>query len=220
MKYRKFIAYFLMLSSVVFIPYGYAASDNSHGFLYNFFVPRPDNRPWSVMGYFGRTAEQQLGHVMFEGQFASAGESVISAELARTLYKTWWFKLQFAGNFAVRIADKCRYHDSYPIAEGDIYFMGRATTFPWSDYIDTTVAVGEGLSLASRPPFPEEGVTADDSKSYLNFMAFEITLGLPSHREWELVFRLHHRCAAWGTFAPGDYHAGSNNVGIGIRYFF
>ena len=189
------------------------------GFWWNFIRPQPDARPWSLLFYWGRTQEQQLGHVI---QFddTSAEESVYSIELSRTLYKNWWFKFQFAGNLAARFASPSRYPNAYPIPEADMYVVARITRFPWSKFVDTTFAVGEGLSVTAQVPFPEMGVTADNSKRYLNFMTFEITVALPSHPEWQLVGRIHHRCAAWGTFAPDDYHAGSNTVGLGIRYYF
>jgi hypothetical protein len=158
---------------------------------------------------------------LLSGQYNSAHEVVYSGELAYTIYKTFWSKLQLAGNIALRDADKEHYPSTHLVTEFDPYLMFRFTEFPWNNYIVTTLGIGEGISFASRTPYPEEtGVTSNSSQPILDFMAFELTFAAPSNPALQLALRIHHRSGAYGVFRPLSDHAGSNTIGIGIRYDF
>lgn len=177
---------------------------------------------WSVLFYVGGTAKQSLGDMLLGG-YTPAGESIFSTELAYTLAPTNRLygaleplvdAVQVAGNFALRND----YKDSGLVEEGDVYFMLRHTQFPWNNYVTTTVAAGEGVSYATAVPYVENGITSDSSERFLNFLVFEVTFALPSYPRLQLVARIHHRSSAYGLYADG--HAGSNNEGLGIRYYF
>jgi hypothetical protein len=93
--------------------------------------------------------------------------------------------------------------------------------FPWRDYVPTAMAIGDGLSYT--PVYPRYECDYGASKGepleshLLNFFFLEVSFGL-SHG-LELMVRLHHRCTAWGLFAPQS-NAGSNFPSIGLRYTF
>lgn len=180
----------------------------------------PDEYPWSALIYSGTTGKQSIADIL-GGQYQSAHETVYATELAYTVYKTFWSKLQLAGNIAVRDADKDSYPDAHMVEEFNPYLMFRVTEFPWNNFISTTIGVGEGISFATRTPYPEAaGVTADNSQAVLDYMAFEVTFAMPSNPNLQFVTRIHHRSGAYGVFRPLNDHAGSNNIGIGIRYDF
>jgi hypothetical protein len=177
------------------------------------FRPQYVDRPWSVLLYAGITAYENIGEVI-TFHITPTGESIYSAELAYIFYRNLFSEFQVAVNGAMRFAS-----GENPVPEFDVYIMYRLIKFPWSKYIDTTMAVGEGLSYAASIPYSEQKKDVN-SEELLDFLTFELTLGLPSHPEWQLVGRIHHRSGMYGIFAPRSYHAGSNAAGLGIRYFF
>jgi hypothetical protein len=187
-----------------------------------------NDRQWSVMAYYGVTAKQELSQLI-KFNYSSAGENLYSAELAYALAKTnpvtrffnYLFinKIQLAGNMVVRNDYKSPDHKWLP--EFDLYIMARRTHFPWDNYLKTSIAVGEGLSYALRRIYVENNGTAGNvSPRLLNFLVFELTFGLPKYPHWELVARIHHRSACYGTFYPDGNNSGSNDIGIGLRYYF
>lgn len=106
--------------------------------------------------------------------------------------------------------------------EWNLFFTLRWLPFPWDRHLDTSVAVGEGLSYATRVPAVERdlhgevvGLDSPTSK-LLNYLMLEVAFGLPSHPRWDLNVRLHHRSGAFGLF--NDVHGGSNTVCVGLRY--
>ena len=92
----------------------------------------------------------------------------------------------------------------------------RWITFPWDRHIDTSAAVGLGLSYATElPEFEVQDNGA--SNQWLAYMLVELTARLPSIPNWQLVVRVHHRSAAFGVFEE-NVKGGSNGVGIGFKY--
>lgn len=85
---------------------------------------------------------------------------------------------------------------------------------PWSDAMNSTAAVGLGLSYASRVPLAEATLINNSSEKLLTYWHLELTLG-PKNRPWQASVRMHHRSTAYGVF--GD-EGGSNAVTLGVRY--
>lgn len=96
-------------------------------------------------------------------------------------------------------------------------FALRWPSFPWDRWVDTSVAVGEGLSYATRRPPLEEELHEHQAR-LLNYLLFEFTFALPDVPEWSLAARIHHRSGAWGTF--DGVKGGSNFWGMGLRHIF
>jgi len=89
----------------------------------------------------------------------------------------------------------------------------RWTLFPWDRFVDTSIAVGEGLSYAtSRPRIENRGEAA----RLLNYLMFEMELTPLQDSPWSLVGRIHHRSGVFGIF--GGVRGGSNFIMIGVRY--
>ena len=92
----------------------------------------------------------------------------------------------------------------------------RWITFPWNRYLDTSVAIGGGLSVTSEVPVLEK---RDPNNSHaatlLHYMLFEAAVGLPNSN-WSIVARVHHRSGIFGLFS----HSGSNLLSAGLRYRF
>ena len=91
--------------------------------------------------------------------------------------------------------------------------------FPWNDYVRTTVAVSTGLNYATDVPLYEKLRTKGSGSQLLHFLAPELTLGLPSVPDLDLVLRFHHRSG--GDFAIFNHTSGGAQYGTaGLRYRF
>jgi hypothetical protein len=93
----------------------------------------------------------------------------------------------------------------------------RWLTFPWNNYIDTTLAIGDGLSYVTHTPEIEEEIHGKTSP-LLNYLMLELTFALPKTPRWDLVLRLHHRSGIFGLF--DGIEGASNALGIGLKYRF
>lgn len=87
--------------------------------------------------------------------------------------------------------------------------------FPWDEELDTSFAVGEGLSWASSVPQREKR-SDRGSAQLLNYVLFDVSVSPWKRKRWEGFFRVHHRSGVFGTFS--DVYGASNLVGFGIRY--
>ena len=93
--------------------------------------------------------------------------------------------------------------------------IGRWHAFPWDKYVDTSLAVGDGLSCYTEISKVEKD-DDDDAQKTLNYLLFELALGLPQYPRWDLVVRIHHRSSVFGLYGAG----GSNYVTGGIKFSF
>lgn len=91
----------------------------------------------------------------------------------------------------------------------------RWSRLPWSETLDSSVAFGIGLSLATETPALEVANEGDSSKAMVYWM-IEVESETPVEN-WRLVGRLHHRSPAYGLF--GD-DGGSNALVLGLRRRF
>lgn len=179
-----------------------------------------NQHPWSLMYYYGQTVSNPL-ITIFYGEYKHWPEHIQSAELNYTLNENNAFRrffspvvsvVQVNANLTQRKGD----HEN-TIYEFDPYFNIRWVNLPWNHYVDTSFAIGEGISYASSYPYIEKR-NNDNAKRLLNYLMFEATFAAPSHPEWQVLARIHHRSGAFGLYHAGN--SGSNDVGLGIRYFF
>lgn len=190
----------------------------------------PTLKPWSVLLYGGATVNEDLKRIIV-GDMSDADERIFSTEIAISIAKNnpIQYFLRYLTD-TIQLANNVAYRDalgkSKPIFEDDIYFDFRWTKvpftlndFPWHKYISTTFAAGEGISYASEVPFSERDPTPENSTKLLNYLMFEITFAAPKNPNLQLVTRIHHRSSAFGLYYH-DHYAGSNTLGLGIRYCF
>ena len=93
--------------------------------------------------------------------------------------------------------------------------IGRWHYFPWDKYVDTSFAVGDGISYYTDVSEVEKE-DDDDAQRTLNYLLFELSLGLPEYPKWDFVLRVHHRSSVFGLVGAG----GSNFVCGGIKFGF
>ena len=91
---------------------------------------------------------------------------------------------------------------------GALYF--RWKWFPWEEYLRTSVAISIGLNYATAVPAFESQRAGVAGQNLLHYLSPEITFGLPSQPDLDLIFRFHHR-------SGGDLPV-FNRAGGGVQY--
>lgn len=186
----------------------------------NAFADTADNYdfPWGVLFYHGSLVETNLGDVYkFNYKTSSPIYAIeVSHELSPNNLVRKYFQ-PFISTLSV--AGEAGYIDdpAGSIYEINPYLLFRWEHFPWDRFIVNTYGIGWGMSYDSRVSTWEQH-DSNNTKRLLDFLAFETTFALPKYPEWQLVLRLHHRSGAFGLY--GADNAGSNFLGMGIRYNF
>ncbi len=89
---------------------------------------------------------------------------------------------------------------------------------PWERWIDSSVAVCNGLSYASDIPELEERLESEGSTRLMYYLCIDSLFALPNTDRWQLQLRIHHRSTAFGLF--NSIQSGANSVTLGLRYEF
>lgn len=88
-------------------------------------------------------------------------------------------------------------------------------TFPWDDVVDTTFAIGVGLSYTTT------STRIDDAgQRWLASVIVELDMQPASWDSWSVFTRIHHRSNAYGLFGEETDDRGSNFPSLGVRYQF
>jgi len=97
-------------------------------------------------------------------------------------------------------------------------FALRWLPMPWDRYLDTSIAIGNGLSYATAEP-PLEKMEQKDNKAsqWLYYIYAEMAFEPYNDAQWDLFVRVHHRSGIFGLINGID--SGSNFIGIGVRFF-
>lgn len=179
-----------------------------------------DQYPWAVMYYYGVTGHDALGSILI-GDFHRWPEHIQSLELSHTLSEQNFLRrlvsplvgvVQLAGNVTLRTGS-----NENTIYEFDPYLAFRWANLPWNHYVNTSFAIGEGVSYTTSVPAIEKRYSSN-TKRLLNYLMLEATIAHPDYPRLQLVARLHHRSGAFGLYGAGN--SGSNDIGLGIRFLF
>ena len=164
---------------------------------------------WFLTVYSGAHAQDTIEDVFtFNAKFED-NDYIAVAALARE----FWHYQDYISFEAEGQIGKHFNNDTFWEFNGLI--IGRWHAFPWNKYVDTSVAVGDGLSYYTEVSKVEKEDDEDAQKS-LNYLMFELALGLPQYPRWDLVMRIHHRSSIFGLYGAG----GSNYITGGIKYSF
>ena len=177
------------------------------------FVPCSDahaERDWALTLYSGRMTDADLTKTAtFNFKFEDA--YLVDLGLSRRLYTFQnYFDIEIEGQIAKYFGDQENWEFNLVV-----YF--RWLLFPWDAYLDTSFAVGAGLSYATSVP-AIEAKYYEDTAQFLGALMFEFAFSLPHVPQWSLVTGIHHRSGAAGVFS--GVHGASNAWVIGIRYRF
>lgn len=173
--------------------------------------PAQAENDWAITLYTAALSSDTLGETV-----------LFSAELEGSYYLTAFALSRRVGSYKKTIdfeveGQVVKHFGKQDHMEFNGVFVARWLPFPWDKYLDTTLAVGEGLSLATETP-KFEIENHEHASSFLNYLLIELAFSLPRHPNWSFVTRIHHRSGAFGLF--DDVRGASNAVGIGLRYSF
>ena len=164
---------------------------------------------WFVTVYGGAHAQDDIGDVFtFNAKFEDNDYLAVAA-LAREF---WHYKKYISFEVEGQIG---KHFNNDTFWEFNGLIIGRWHAFPWNKYVDTSVAVGDGLSFYTEVSKVEKEDDEDAQKT-LNYLMFELALGLPQYPRWDLVVRIHHRSSIFGLYGAG----GSNYLTGGIKFSF
>lgn len=164
---------------------------------------------WFLTAYAGAHAQDDINDVVtLQPKFEDNAYVGVLA-LAREL---WHYKKYLSFELEGQVAKHFNKDTHWEFVG---VLIGRWHYFPWDKYIDTSFAVGDGFSYYTEVS-EVETEDDEDAQRTLNYLLFEVALGLPEYPKWDLVFRIHHRSSVFGLYGAG----GSNFVCGGIKFAF
>ena len=176
------------------------------------YVDRVDRGdPWAATLYGGVVSKERMTTLLYkqhqatlETDTAFAGGS-ISRRIGQ-LGKGFSFELEGGAGYRFSNEDA-----------GEVWgaLFARYDRFPWSDKLYTSIAISTGLNYATRVSEIEYD---DNNSKLLHYLAPEITVASPNHKNLEGVLRLHHRSGVFGVF--NGVRSGTNVVTLGLRKRF
>jgi hypothetical protein len=174
--------------------------------------PLGEDRPWSVTVYGGPLVDERFVRIVtFRARGDVENSYLVTAALGREFARLGEvLRFEVEGQLGRHFGRQ--HHWEFNAA-----LVARWTWFPWDRYLDTSVAVGEGLSFATERPPLERDDGRRDNPRLLNYLMAEIELGLPDEPAWRLVTRVHHRSPVSGLFGEAS---GTNFVTLGLRHRF
>jgi len=203
MSYFRYLFFPLVLSLLLFFPLPQAAADDD----------KTDEDfqqyKWFFTLYGGAYTQSELeDNLMFDIHFTDDTYIIVGA-LARELWRYEDFiSFEVEGQLG-------KYFGQEHQGQINGLIIARWLKFPWDQYVDTSFAVGDGLSYNTHTSDVEKD-DDEDAGRWLNYLMFEVTLGLPKYPRWDFVYRLHHRSSIRELIGAGA----SNFVTAGFKYAF
>ena len=205
MIYSRFVLVAVLLS-LLLLPLSNVSAEDAKD---NKFEDTTEQYKWFFTLYGGPSAQPDLEHVLLF-DFTIEDDTYIGvAALAREFWRYEdYISFEAEGQLGKFFGKE---------HQGQItgLVIARWLKFPWDKYVDTSFAVGDGLSYNTEVSQVEKD---DDENAgrWLNYLLFELTLGLPQYPRWDFVYRVHHRSSVRGLIGAG----GSNYPTIGFKYAF
>lgn len=159
--------------------------------------------------YGGRVCYDDLANILSKREYTNSYVTVLSVGKGLRDYKNY-LRLEGEGQVAKHWGEQDHF-------EFNALLGLRWLPFPWDRYLDTSFAVGAGLSYATDEPEIEIEKN-DRTARLLGYLMFELGVVVPQQPQWTLLARVHHRSGAFGLF--DGVSGGSNVVGVGLRYSF
>lgn len=164
---------------------------------------------WMVSLYGGRACYDSLENILSDREYVDSYVAALVLGKGLKDYKHY-LRLEGEGQVAKHWGEQDHF-------EFNALLGLRWLPFPWDRYLETSFAVGAGLSYATDEP--EIEVEKNDRTSrLLGYLMFELAVAVPQQPQWTLFARVHHRSGAYGLF--DGVRGGSNVVGVGLRYAF
>jgi hypothetical protein len=168
---------------------------------------------WAVTGFAGVLSVEKSSDIWLHGDFALADDTLVGVGLSKRLFsvgRNLDFELEL---------QSVKHFGGQNDFEFNLPLIVRWNSFPWDSFIDTSVAIGDGLSIATETPDLEKArYGGDKAGAALNFVMFELTLALPEHPNIQFVSRFQHRSGAFGLI--NDTSDASTAFVWGLKFRF
>ena len=171
------------------------------------------HKGWALTGFAGVLSVQESSDIWFNGDFKLTNSVEVGIAPSKQLwqYKDY-FDLEFETQIVKHFGGEKNFEFNTPL-------MFRWNKFPWDDIIDTSIAFGDGLSIANGTPALEKAqYGGEHSGPLLNFVILEFTFALPDHPEIQFVNRFQHRSGAFNLL--NNTSDASTSFVWGIKYRF
>ena len=203
MSYSRYLFFPLVLSLLLFFPLPQAVADDDKT------DEDVQQYKWFFTLYGGAYTQSELeDNLMFDIHFADDTYIIVGA-LARELWRYEDFiSFEVEGQLG-------KYFGQEHQGQINGLIIVRWLKCPWDQYVATSFAVGDGLSFNTHTSDVEKD-DDEDAGRWLNYLMFEVTLGLPKYPRWDFVYRLHHRSSIRELIGAGA----SNFVTAGFKYAF
>nr|WP_298249139.1 hypothetical protein [uncultured Halomonas sp.] len=172
---------------------------------------RPWDEGWSFGVHAGRSIDNSVhtGEAFLPWDWDFEDYYLTSAGLRKEVARLWRHSRVLAEMDLAWVGGDEEY------AEAALTPMITWDTFPWDRTVDTTLAVGAGLSYSSKTT---EIDTID--QRWMASMIFELEMQPAGWASWSVYTRIHHRSNAFGLFGDESSQTGSNFPSLGVRYYF
>ena len=186
---------------VLWVPGAFSETENSDSDTQQF--------KWFLTLYGGPSIQPDLEHTVYFLWEDVEDTYIVVSALAREVWRyKQWFSFELEGQVGKFFGDEHQW-------QFNGLLIGRWNKFPWDNYIDTSLAVGDGLSYNTEVSDIEKE-DHEDAGNWLNYLLIELTVGLPKYPRWDLVYRIHHRSSIRALIG----HGGSNYATLGFKYAF
>jgi hypothetical protein len=181
-------------------------------------LAQTENRTIHGTAYVSRWLNTDLTELpanAINGDLSLRNANFFAASVAAVVVRD--FTLGFSGNRLEVEGQVVKHFGQQDHVEGVVSLVYRTPDIHVGGGLAVNFAFGEGMSYAFDTP-AIEGHGKVKAHRLLNYLSFETEITHASLPGWSLVPRLHHRSGIWGLIAPK--YAGSNYVGLGVRYDF
>jgi len=145
--------------------------------------------------------------IVFDADYADGNNIIVAALAQEVLRFKQYLTFEIEGQVGKLIGDDANVWECVGLG------IARWHMFPWEDTLDTSVAIGAGLSYYSDISQIEKNRN-EDAQRLLGYLTFELTFGVPKLPPWDLLIRIHHRSGMGGIIGEGS----SNYLCLGLKY--
>lgn len=192
----------LLLLFSPFVSKGQAASKEGEN-------TAPDHQ-WALSLYGGIHASDTLHDIISFDADYSNDNNILVAGVAREVYRyRQELSFEIEGQIGRHFGDDVSHWEFVALG------LGRWHAFPWDDLLNTSIAIGVGVSAYTEISNVER-YRNEEAQRWLGYLAFELTFGLPQLPRWDLLMRIHHRSGMGGVIGEGS----SEYACIGFKYAF
>ena len=166
-------------------------------------------KPSSLTVYAGQSNSNDLLQIIHFEFGGFEPYPILGLEYSKVFRETRFFDLEWAFHFV-------KHFETVSLFELDGLATFRWKSFPWNEWVTTSLGIGEGVSWATGYP-SSESVSQNIRAPLLNYLWIDVRMGLPSMPEWFLDLILHHRSGVYGLLGVAG---GSNYISLGVTRRF